>query len=346
MPWIWEQPDWPSFRWRADALLEPLTRVRHEQGALLGRFEARGFDLRGQASVDTLTHDVTETSSIEGEQLDQAQVRSSIARRLGVDIGALTPADRHVEGVVEMTLDATSNYAAPLTLDRLWGWHAALFPSGRSGERVHYQAPPAATLPTQMAAFVDWFERPLALDPVLKAGIAHLWFVTVHPFEDGNGRIARAIADLALTRSEASPQRFYSMSAQIRRERATYYALLERTQSGSLDVTEWLLWFFECLGRALLDSRARLAGVLHKADFWARHADADLNSRQVAMLNRLLDGFDGKLSSSVWAKLSKCSQDTAGRDIADLVARGILRKGPEGGRSTHYLIAGGLGGVG
>jgi Fic family protein len=332
---------------------------------LLGRFEALGFSLREHASLDTFTRDATRTSEIEGERLDAAQVRSSVARRLGVDIGALTPASRHVEGVVEMTLDATRNFADPLTRDRLFGWHAALFPSGRSGmhrirvgqwrddargpmqvvsgpmgrERVHFQAPPAARLDAEMDTFLEWFNSPPTTDLVHKAALAHLWFVTIHPFEDGNGRIARAVADLLLTRSEAVPQRFYSMSAQILIERAAYYDALKQAQTGPLDVTPWLRWFFACLHRAIAAARGNLADILHKADFWIRHADTSLNPRQIQVLNLVLDGAVEVLTSSKWAKLTRCSQDTAGRDIARLLELGILRKGPAGGRSTHYELA-------
>ena len=364
MTWIWEQPDWPAFRWDDAELTRALSELRHEQGMLLGRCEALGSSLREQASLDTITRDVTRTSEIEGEQLDVAEVRSSVARRLGVDIGALAPTNRHVEGVVEMTLDATRNHAEPLTKDRLFGWHAALFPSGRSGmqrirvgdwrddargpmqvlsgpmgrERVHFRAPPAARIYVEMDAFLEWFNSPPTTDLVLNAALAHLWFLTIHPFDDGNGRIARAIADLLLTRSEGSPQRFYSMSAQIQAERSAYYDALEQTQTGGLDITHWFTWFFACLHRAILAARSSLADILFKADFWARHADTPLNPRQIELLNRLLDKSVDVLTSSKWAKLAKCSQDTAARDIAGLVALGILRKGPAGGRSTRYEL--------
>jgi Fic family protein len=327
--------------------------------------EALGFPLRSEAMLQTLTQDVVKSSEIEGEILDREQVSSSIARRLGIEIGALISADRDVEGIVEMMLDATQKYDEPLTQDRLFGWHAALFPAGRSGmhkiavgawrddssgpmqvvsgaigkERVHYEAPPAAKLPGEMKAFLDWFEAKDDTDPVLKAAIAHLWFVTIHPFDDGNGRIARAVADMALARSDDSSQRFYSMSAQIRQERNAYYNMLEATQKGDLDVTPWLEWFLACLDRALDGAENTLADVFRKAEFWKRHAGATFNDRQRDMLNRLLDGFEGKLTSSKYAAIEKTSPDTALRDITDLVERGILTKDEGGGRSTSYSLA-------
>jgi Fic family protein len=326
--------------------------------------EALGFRLREEAVLDTLTQDVLKSSEIEGEVLDRDQVRSSIARRLGLDIGALTPADRGVEGVVEMMLDATQRYREPLTEERLFGWHAALFPTGRSGmlriktgdwrddrtgpmqvvsgpvgkERVHFEAPDAKRLPREMKAFLKWFNRPGDTDPVLKAALAHLWFVTIHPFNDGNGRIARTIADMELARSESSPKRFYSMSAQIRLERNDYYSILEQTQKGTMDVTPWMRWFLGCLDRAFDGAEATLATVLRKARFWEAHAGDSLNERQRKIINRLLDGFEGKLTSSKWAKLARCSQDTATRDINDLVKRGFLVKDAGGGRSTSYSL--------
>jgi Fic family protein len=364
MTYIHEQKDWPKFQWRDEQLAALLADVRHRQGRLLGRMEALGFPLRSEAVLQTLTEDVLKSSEIEGEVLDKDQVRSSIARRLGMDIAGLVPADRHVEGVVEMMLDATQRYKEKLTAERLYGWHAALFPTGRSGmsrivtgawrndsngpmqvvsgpigrEKVHYEAPPAKALKQEMRAFLDWFERERNLDPVLKAGVAHLWFVTVHPFEDGNGRIARAIADLALARSEESPQRFYSMSAQIRAERTAYYRMLERTQKGELDITPWLTWFLECLNRAFDGADEILGAVMRKARFWERHEGTAFNERQRLVLNRLLNGFEGNLTSSKWAKLAKTSQDTAGRDIADLVEKGILARDAGGGRSTSYSL--------
>ncbi len=361
---IHELTDWPEFRWDHKALAEPLAAVRHRQGRLIGRMEGLGFSLRSEAMLQTLTEDVLKSSEIEGKILDREQVRSSIARRLGMDIGALTPAERDVEGVVEMTLDATPKYDRPLSDERLFGWHAALFPTGRSGmhritagawrddktgpmqvisgpvgrERVHYEAPEAARVEQEMNAFLDWFNGESGIDPVLKAGVAHLWFVTIHPFDDGNGRIARAISDMQLARSEHNAQRFYSMSAQIRQERNAYYDILEATQKGDLDITGWLDWFLACLDRAFGGAETALAGVLRKARFWETHAGAALNDRQRDMLNRLMDGFEGKLTSSKWAKIETCSPDTALRDITDLVERGILQKDAGGGRSTSYSL--------
>ena len=363
--YIHELKDWSRFRWSAERIVEPLASARHRQGRLVGRMEGLGFHLQQEAVLQTLTADVLKSSEIEGEKLDTGQVRSSIARRLGIDIGALTPADRHVEGVVEMMLDATRHYSQPLTAERLYGWHASLFPTGRSGmskiktgswrddstgpmqvvsgaigkERVHYEAPKAARLAGEMSLFLDWFEGKEQIDPVLKAALAHLWFVTIHPFADGNGRIARAIADLALARSEKSHQRFYSMSAQIRQERNAYYDILEHTQKGTMDVTRWMEWFLGCLGRAIDGAENTLSVVLSKARFWDRMKDVPLNERQRLILNRLLDGFEGKLTTSKYAALAKCSQDTAHRDILALVDHGALIQNPEGGRSTSYSLA-------
>ena len=332
---------------------------------LLAPVSRLGFELRSEAHLQTLIEDVVKSSEIEGEKLDRAQVRSSIARRLGMDVCGLVPADRDVEGVVEMMLDATGNYAKPLDAERLFSWHAALFPTGRSGmrkiivgdwrddddgpmqvvsgpvgrEHVHFEAPPAARVPREMEKFLEWLAAPGTLDPLLTAGLAHLWFVTIHPFEDGNGRIARAIADMALARSEQTGQRFYSMSAQIRRERDDYYGMLERTQKATLDVTGWQDWFLNCLGRAIVGADGTLGAVMDKAGFWRRFATESFNERQIKVLNRLMDGFEGKLTSSKWAKIAKCSQDTAYRDILDLVARGVLKKDPGGGRSTSYSLA-------
>jgi Fic family protein len=362
--YLWEKPDWPTFSWNERSLAKLLAEVSREQGRLLGKMEALGFDLRSEAHLRTLTEDVVKSSEIEGEKLERDQVRSSIARRLGMDVGGLVPADRNVEGVVEMMLDATGNYADALTEERLFAWHASLFPTGRSGinkirvgswrddssgpmqvvsgpvsrEKVHYEAPPSDRLPDEMEKFLHWFEQPGDIDPLLIAGLAHLWFVTIHPFDDGNGRIARAIADMALARSEKTGQRFYSMSAQIRLEHKGYYDTLEWTQKGELDVTRWQDWFLNCLNRAIDGAKETLGAVLVKAHFWERFAKAPLNERQIKVLNRLLDGFEGKLTTSKWAKLAKCSQDTAYRDILDLIDRGALQKDPGGGRSTSYSL--------
>lgn len=326
--------------------------------------EAIGFQFRQEALLQTLTEDVVKSSEIEGEHLDSEQVRSSIARRLGIDIGALKSVDRDVEGVVEMMLDATRRYEESLTEDRIFAWHASLFPTGRSGmkqiragawrdaaagamqivsgpighTRVHFEAPAAKRLDQEMASFLSWFNAENEADWVVKAGMAHLWFVTIHPFEDGNGRIARAIADLCLARSERSPQRFYSMSAQIRLERKTYYEVLERIQKGTMDITPWMEWFFNCLGRAIEGAQTTLAVVLNKARFWEFIGDFSLNERQRLVINRLLDGFEEKLTTSKWAKLANCSQDTAHRDIMQLIDRGILVRGVQGGRSTSYEL--------
>lgn len=363
--YIHELKNWPTFRWDEGVLAQRLAPVRHRQGRLIGRMEALGFNLRAEAVLAILTEDVLKSSEIEGEILDRQQVRSSIARRLGMDIGGLAQADRHVEGVVEMILDATQKFQMPLTNDRLSAWHAALFPTGRSGmskiivgawrddssgpmqivsgpigrERVHYEAPKAPRLNSEMAAFLKWFSEDTSHDPVLKAALAHLWFVTIHPFDDGNGRIARAIADMALARSEQSPQRFYSMSAQIRLERKAYYDVLEATQKGDLDITAWLKWFLDCFDRAIDGAERTLSNVLRKARLWDTIKNQTLNERQRDMINRLLDGFEGKLTSSKWATITKSSQDTALRDITDLVGRGILVRDTGGGRSTSYSLA-------
>ncbi len=364
--YIHQLEDWPQFRWDQERVANSLAAVRHEQGRLIGRMEALGFPLRQEAVLQALTEDAVKTSEIEGEKLDRGQVRSALARRMGIDIGGLRPADRNVEGVVEMLLDATVRYDQPVTAERLWAWQASLFPTGRSGlasvgvgrwrddaggpmqvvsgplgrERVHYEAPGAARVEGEMQQFLAWLNGAPAMDLVLRAALAHLWFVTVHPFEDGNGRVARALADLMLARSERSPQRFYSMSAQIRRERETYYSFLERTQRGDLDVTAWMEWFLDCLGRAIAGAHEEVAATLRKASFWESLAGAPLNERQRLMVNRLLDGFAGKLTTSKWALLMKCSQDTAHRDVQQLVGMGVLARGPEGGRSTSYVLVG------
>jgi Fic family protein len=362
--YIHERKDWPEFKWDEARLSPLLAEVRHWQGRLLGRMEAMGFQLREEATLQTLTQDVVKTSEIEGEKLDAQQVRSSLARRMGMDIGALPPIDRNVEGMVEVMLDATRKHDAPLTQERLFSWHAALFPTGRSGmrrivvgawrtkasgdmqvvsgpigrERIHYEAPGHDRLKKEMSRFIKWCNAASEIDPVLKSALAHFWFVTIHPFEDGNGRIGRAIADMMLARSEKTSQRFYSMSSQIQRERNDYYLVLEDCQKGTLDITQWMVWCLNCLKRAIGASEKILAAVLAKAGFWKTHAGASFNDRQRKVINRMLDGFEGKLTSSKWAKLTKSSQDTASRDIGDLLDRKILKKDEAGGRSTNYML--------
>ncbi len=362
--YIWQQATWPDFTWDDVALSALLAHVNKEQGRLKGKLEVMGFETQGEALLQTLTQDVIQSSDIEGEKLNSAQVRSSIARRLGMDIAGLVPADRNVEGVVEMMLDATQKYDSPLTAKRLFDWHAALFPTGRSGmreiivgdwrddskgpmqvvsgpiggERVHFEAPPAQQIPEESARFLERFNQAKQMDPLLAAGLAHLWFISLHPFEDGNGRIARAITDMMLARGENSSQRSYSMSAQIRDERDDYYNTLEKTQNSSLDITFWQDWFLGCLGRAIENAHENLDEALKKAGFWERYAREPLNERQLKVLNRVMDNFEGKLTSSKWANIAKCSQDSAGRDIKDLIERGALRKDPGGGRSTSYSI--------
>jgi Fic family protein len=362
--YIWQASDWPSWHYDLAALAGSMAEVSRAQGLLMGRLADVGMALRDQASLAALTEDVVKTSEIEGEIVSVDSVRSSIARRLGVDIGALTPVDRHVEGVVEMVLDATVNCLAPVTQERLFGWHAALFPTGYSGlakinvgawrddasgpmqvvsgpigrQRVHFEAPPAANLTVETGRFLDWINGDSNEPVLIKAALAHLWFVTLHPFDDGNGRIARAIGDLLLARADGSPQRFYSLSAQIQRERKAYYEILERTQKGNMDVTEWLAWFLDTLHQAVNQAQLTLDTVLIKTCFWQRWATTPLNERQVKLLNRLLDGYDGKLTSSKWAAIAKCSPDTALRDITDLLTRGVLRKADAGGRSTSYVL--------
>ena len=363
-PYIWQSPEWPHWRYELSALAQSLTKVSRAQGLLLGRLADLGLALRDEASLATLTEDVLKTSEIEGEVLNAASVRSSLARRLGVDIGAAAPVDRQVEGVVEMVVDATARCQEPLTAQRLFGWHATLFPTGYSGmsriavgqwrqdsdgpmqvgsgpigrRKVHFQAPPASRLLSDMSQFLAWAHQQTEVPDLIKAGLAHLWFVTIHPFDDGNGRIARAVGDLFLARADGSPQRFYSLSAQIQRDRKAYYEVLERTQKGSLNVTEWLSWFLATLGRALENAQSTLDTVLNKARCWQRWTPLSLNGRQIKVLNRLLDGFEGKLTSSKWAAIAKCSPDTALRDITQLLALGVLQKAPGGGRSTAYEL--------
>lgn len=362
--YIWQSADWPNWRYDLGAIAGQLAEVSRAQGVLLGRLADVGLAWREEASLAALTEDVLRTSEIEGELLNIASVRSSIARRLGIDIGAVAPVDRHVEGVVEMVLDAATGCAEPLTAERLFGWHAALFPTGYSGlhkirvaqwrddadgpmqvvsgpvgrRRTHFEAPPASELSDRMAQFLAWANRDSSEPLFIKAALAHLWFVILHPFDDGNGRIARAVGDLFLARADGSPQRFYSLSAQAQRERQDYYAILERTQKGTLEVTGWLEWFLGVLGRAIAQAHVMVDAALFKARFWQRWAGTPMNERQLKLLNRMLDGFEGKLTSSKWATIAKCSPDTALRDITQLLAAGVLRKAPGGGRSTAYEL--------
>lgn len=363
--WIHEHQNWPNFTWNADALSNKLAGIRHRQGHLLGRMEGVGFELKREASLSTLTNDVVKSTAIEGENLNPEEVRSSIARRLGINIAGLIPASRAVEGIVELMLDATQMFLKPLTKERLFGWHAALFPTGLSGmhritvgewrtidagsmqvvsgpighEKVHFEAPSADKLEREMKAFLAWFERQDDIDPVLKAGIAHFWFVTIHPFEDGNGRIARAIGDMALARADSIPDRFYSLSSQIESERKDYYDQLERQQRSSPEITGWLEWFLDCLGRAISSAETTLSNVLFKAKLWNTVNKNPVNERQRLIINRMLENdFKGHMNTSKYAKLVKCSNDTALRDIQDLKTRGIFIQNPGGGRSTSYQL--------
>ncbi len=362
--WIHEKKDWPNFIWDDETLASLLAEARHRQGRLLGKMEVLGFPIRQEASLNILTTDVVASSAIEGERLDTDEVRSSIARRLDIPLLNDKHVGRDVEGIVEMMLDATQNFDQPLTMDRLFDWHAALFPTGRSGmhhitvaawrlveagpmqvvsgpighEKVHYEAPEASRLDAEMTKFLLWFEADLKFDPVLKAGIAHLWFVTIHPFEDGNGRIARAIADMALARADGTSYRFYSMSKQFEKERKEYYAQLERQQKSSLDITSWLSWFLTCFSHAIDSAEDTLSSVLFKAALWNRINQDPVNERQRLIINCLLDNFKGHMTTSKYAKIAKCSSDTALRDIRELVARHILIQNPGGGRSTSYRM--------
>uniref|UniRef100_Q3AQM7 Fido domain-containing protein n=1 Tax=Chlorobium chlorochromatii (strain CaD3) TaxID=340177 RepID=Q3AQM7_CHLCH len=361
---IHQKTNWPYFTWNNDEIVNALSEARNLQGRVIGKMESLGFDLRNEALLDTLTLDVLKSSEIEGEYLNPEQVRSSIARRLGMEIAGSVESDRNVDGVVEMMLDATQNCFKPLTVERLFDWHAALFPTGRSGmlkitvgdwrkdttgpmqvvsgalgkEKVHFQAPDSIVVEKEMNQFLEWINNNVKIDLVIKAAIAHLWFVTIHPFEDGNGRITRALTDMLLAQSDNSNQRFYSMSAQIRIERKQYYDILEKTQKGNLDITEWIQWFLNCLINALKSTDATLFNVLLKANFWSKHSKTLINERQKKLLNKLLDGFDGKITSSKWAKIAKCSKDTAIRDINDLIEKNILQKEAGGGRSTNYEL--------
>uniref|UniRef100_Q3ARY2 Fido domain-containing protein n=1 Tax=Chlorobium chlorochromatii (strain CaD3) TaxID=340177 RepID=Q3ARY2_CHLCH len=361
---IYQQENWPHFTWQNEEIVNLLSEARHLQGKLIGKMESLGFDLRNEALLDTLTLDVVKSSEIEGEYLNSDQVRSSIARKLGIEIACSVESDRNIDGVVEMMFDATQNCYNQLTTERLFDWHAALFPTGRNGmykinvadwrkdttgpmqvvsgamgkEKVHFQAPDSSLVEKEMNLFMDWFNSQVTTDLVLKAAIVHLWFVTIHPFEDGNGRIARALTDMLLAQSDKSHLRFYSMSAQIRIERKEYYEILEKTQKGFLDITEWIKWFLSCLINSLKASESVLLNVLFKASFWDKQSKTLINERQRKLLNKLLEGFDGKLTSSKWAKIAKCSKDSAIRDINDLIDKNILQKESAGGRSTNYAL--------
>lgn len=363
-PYIHQKDNWPNFFWDDKVLLKPLSEVRNLQGRLMGKMQSLGFELQNEALLDTLVLDVIKSSEIEGENLPPDQVRSSLARKLGLAIAGSVDSDRDVDGMVELMIDATKNCFSPLTKDRLFDWHAALFPTGRNGmhkikvaewrkdttgpmqvisgalgkEKIHFQAPDSGIVPQEMVNFLDWFNNNKENDLVIKAAVAHLWFVTIHPFEDGNGRITRALTDMLLAQADNSTQRFYSMSAQIRVERKQYYDILEKTQQGSLDITLWILWFLSCLKNALEATQSILTTVLFKADFWNKHSKTLINERQKNLLNKILDGFEGKLTSSKWAKIAKCSKDTAIRDINNLIEKDILQKENEGGRSTNYEL--------
>jgi Fic family protein len=359
--YIYEYENWPEFIWNDKGIGVILGKVRHLQGKIFGQMGALGFSIKEETLLSTLTLDVLKSSEIEGEYLNQEQVRSSIARRLGLEHAGIVHVDRSVEGVVEMMLDATQRYDEPLDQERIFGWHAALFPTGWSGisrigtgsyrngvmqivsgpmgkEKIHFEAPPATVVKREMDVFLNWINKKTDLDGVLKAAIAHFWFIIIHPFDDGNGRIARAISDMLLARSEESTQRFYSLSNQILIEKKKYYDILQKVQHSSGDITEWLDWFLNCLYRALENTEETLKKVLKKAEFWDRHKETQLNSRQRVLLNKLFDGFEGKLKSSKWAKIAKCSADTALRDIKDLIEKGILQQEESGGRSTNYEL--------
>ncbi len=362
--YIYQKNGWPDFTWDTEALLPLLADVRHKQGRLSGYMELLGFAMRNEEAMETITSDILKSNEIEGELLNAAEVRSSVARHMGLAVAGMVRAGKEVDGVVEMMLDATQNYNKPLSADRLFGWHSSLFPSGRSGmhkittgnwrkndkgpmqvvsgamgkEKIHYEAPDAKVLKKEMNRFLKWFGQKQNTDPVLKSGIAHLRFITIHPFDDGNGRMARAIADMQLTKADDHSKRFFSMSAQIRLERKKYYEVLEKTQKGGLDITEWLTWYLSCLRRALNATDVRLQAILQKTKFWDKHKDNGINERQRFMINKLFDGFDGKLNTSKWAKITKCSPDTALRDIQDLTKKKILKKEEAGGRSTNYIL--------
>lgn len=362
--YIHQEYDWPNFTWNEPSIQKAIGEVRNLQGKLMGKMESLGFDWRNEALLDTLTQDVIKSTEIEGEHLNLEQVRSSLARRLRIELAGSIDSDRNVDGMVEMMVDASQYCFSPLTKERLFDWHAALFPIGRSEmykinvdswrndatgpmqvvsggmgkEKIHFQAPNSSIIPLEMERFLDWFNAECEMDLVVKSAVAHLWFVTVHPFDDGNGRITRALTDMLLARSDNSVQRFYSMSAQIKIERKSYYEILEKTQKGTLDITNWIIWFLDCLLEAVKSSDSLLSKVLKKADFWQKNSQIIINDRQKTIINKMLNGFEGKLTSTKWAKISKCSPDTALRDIQDLLNKNILRKEGSGGRSTNYEL--------
>jgi Fic family protein len=360
--YIYQFENWPNFTWDESGILNLLGKVRHLQGKLFGQISALGFSVKEETMLSALTLDVLKSSEIEGELLNYEQVRSSIARKLGLEYAGMIFSDRYVDGVVEMMLDATQNYKTNLDHERLFGWHAALFPTGRSGmhkietaqyrngemrivsgamgkEKIHYIAPAPNQMQFEMDRFIDWFNNDNKLDMVIKSAIAHFWFIIIHPFDDGNGRIARAMSDLLLAHSDDSSQRYYSLSNQILKERKEYYDILQKVQFNDGDITDWLKWFLNCLFRALESAQEIIGKVLYKAEFWDKHKETELNSRQRLILNKLFDGFEGKLKSSKWAKITKCSSDTALRDIKDLIEKGILKQDELGGRSTNYELA-------
>lgn len=360
--YIWQLKDWPDFRWNAEALLEPMSRLSQRHGLLNGRMSMLGFNEKCHSLLLAMTDELISTSEIEGVQLNPNSVRSSIARRLGIEDDGMLVEDHYVEGLVDVMLDAVGNCREPLTADRLFGWHAALFPMGRSGmhritvadwrkgeetmqvvsgafghEKVHYEAPASADVAAEMERLISWCNTGVQ-SPFIMAAVAHLWFVTIHPFDDGNGRISRTLADMLLARLDVDSARYYSMSAEINRNKKAYYEILERTQKGDLDITEWLLWFFDCLEKAITRASGIIERTLEKAAYWDRFREVDINERQRKVINRLWDGFEGKLTSSKWAKMCSCSQDTALRDINDLISKSMLRKSGEGGRSANYLL--------
>lgn len=360
--YIWQINDWPNFRWDAEALLAPMSRLSHLHGLLNGRMSMLGFNEKSQSLLSAMTEDLIGSSEIEGVMLNPDSVRSSIARRLGIEDDGLLAEDHYVEGLVDVMLDAVRNCREPLSDDRLFGWHAALFPLGRSGmhritvadwrkgeepmqvvsgafghEKVHYEAPVSDDVPAEMARLIDWCNN-TDISPLIMAAVVHLWFVTIHPFDDGNGRISRTLADMLLARLDIDSARYYSMSAEINRNKKAYYEILESTQKGDLDITEWILWFFDCLEKAITRASAVIERTLEKSAYWDKFRDIEINERQRKIINRLWDGFEGKLTSSKWAKMCHCSQDTALRDINDLIAKGMLRDSGEGGRSTNYLL--------